>query len=71
MIFTENFNKLLHYMKIQAESEDEAKRSYFHTYTPATNKTHGFVICGLDNRPSIEEVQDALLHEHDIEIVTT
>lgn len=39
-----------------------------HTYTPAEEKTHGFVIRGLDSNPEPEEIQESLNTEHKLEI---
>lgn len=57
----------MEYMRTQALTHDETKETEFHTYTPSTQKSHGFVLCGLDRKPSTEEIQDALLREHEIE----
>lgn len=70
LIFTNtssDYKNLLKYMRSQAETEEVQERSHFHTYTPASSKTHGFVLRGLDHKPTIEEVKEALMEEHEIE----
>lgn len=70
LIFTNSstaYHNLLKFMKSQAETEKVEDRSHFHTYTPASSKTHGFVLRGLDHQPSTEKVKLALLEEHEIE----
>lgn len=52
LLFTNNssdYHKVLSFMEMQANLDKVEERSYFHTYTPATDKTHGFVIRGLDH----------------------
>lgn len=70
LIFTSSYTdyqNTLSYMKSQAELDNREDRSHFHTYTPASSKTHGFVLRGLDHQPSEEEVREALFEEHEIE----
>lgn len=70
LIFTNSevsYNKLLQYTKTQATADEGAHRSQFHNYTPAIQKTHSYVICGLDLQPTPEKVQNALLIEYEIE----
>lgn len=40
----------------------------FHTYTPAEEKTHGFVIRGLDSNPTPEEIQQDINETHKLVI---
>lgn len=40
----------------------------FHTYTPSDEKTHGFVIRGLDSKPELEEIKEDLEITHQIPI---
>lgn len=40
----------------------------FHTYTPKDEKTHGFVLRGLDSEPSTEEIKEDLETTHKIQI---
>lgn len=57
-------------MKTQAETEVLSEKSQFRTYTPASSKTHGFVLRVLDCKPPVEEIKEALLDEHEIETET-
>lgn len=50
-----DYSKLLLYAKREAQHEKKEERLPFHTYTPASEKTHAFIIRGLDNKPSVEE----------------
>lgn len=73
LIYTDtenNYQRLLEYMKSQELLDDTTKRSQFHTYTPQTKRTHGFLLCSLDHKRATEEVQEALLCEYDIEAST-
>lgn len=40
----------------------------FHTYTTAEEKTHGFVLRGLDGNPDPEEIQQSFNTEHRLEV---
>lgn len=62
-----NYNKRMNYMKTKATIDEETLRSQFHTYTLTTQKTHGYATCGLDHKPTTDEVQEALLSEYEIE----
>lgn len=67
--FAADYNKLLQYVKKEAQQEKEEDRLQFHTFTPPSEKTHAFIIRGLGNKPSIEEVAEALRHEHELDTV--
>lgn len=60
-----NYINVLQYLK--EENKNEVR---FHTYTPKEEKTHAFVIRGLDNKPEPEEIITAFQNEHEIEIKT-
>lgn len=60
-------NLLAHVRTEGGQDVEEQYRVHFHTYTPTAEKTHAFVIRGLDNKPDTEEVQRALLEEHELE----
>lgn len=67
-MFTETeqcYNKLLTYLKTQTYTVEEAERSQLHTYTPATKKTYGYVLCGLNHQQTPDKVQEALLRTGD------
>jgi hypothetical protein len=36
----------------------------FHTYTHKTEKTHAFVLRGLDQKPTPKEIAEALIEEN-------
>lgn len=57
-----DYEKILQYCK----EEDGVS---FHTYTPSSEKTHAFVVRGLDNRPEPEDIMAAFQTEYDIELV--
>lgn len=40
----------------------------FHTYTPSDEKTHGFVLRGLDSEPELEEIKEDLQNTHKIPV---
>ena len=40
----------------------------FHTYTDKEDKTHAFVLRGLDSEPTVNELKDALTKEHSLPI---
>lgn len=64
-----DYNKLLKYAKSEAVREKKEEQLPFHTYTPPSEKTHAFIIRGLDNKPTVEEVAEALIDEHELETV--
>jgi hypothetical protein len=41
----------------------------YHSFTHKDEKTHAFVLQGLGQNPSVEEVQDALREEHEIDTI--
>jgi hypothetical protein len=41
----------------------------YHSFTHKDRKTHAFVLQGLGQNPSVEEVQNAIKQEHDIETI--
>lgn len=41
----------------------------FHTYTPSSEKTHAFVVRGLDNKPDPKDIIAAFHTEYDIELI--
>lgn len=43
---------------------------YFHTYTPSSKKIHAFIIRGIENKPTPEEIKEALLAEYDLKVQT-
>lgn len=59
-----DYKKTLDYMK-----KENANNTFFHTYTLGVEKTHAFVIRGLDHKPSIPEVTKALRDEYELEII--
>lgn len=42
----------------------------FHSYTSKEDKTHGFVVAGLEHEPSIEDLQAELKHSYNISTTT-
>lgn len=57
-----DYEKILQYCK----EEDGVS---FHTYTPSSQKTHAFVVRGLDNKPEPKEIVAAFQTEYDIELI--
>lgn len=57
-----DYEKILLYCK-------EEEGVSFHTYTPSSQKTHAFVIRGLDNRPEPKDIITAFQTEYDIELI--
>ncbi|XP_049824778.1 uncharacterized protein LOC126265913 [Aethina tumida] len=41
----------------------------FHTYTSKNEKTHAFVLRGLDSEPDIDEIRSNLLEDHDLKVI--
>lgn len=50
------------------KDEIELDNTPFYTFTPYEEREHAFVIRGLDNEPTEEELTSILKHEHDINI---
>ncbi|KAG5863460.1 hypothetical protein JTB14_026644 [Gonioctena quinquepunctata] len=46
----------------------EAADLQFHTYTHSDDKTHAFILKGLDSQPEPEEVKQALIDDYKLEI---
>ncbi|CAG9860904.1 unnamed protein product [Phyllotreta striolata] len=46
----------------------EASQVEYHSYTSKNEKTHAFVIKGLDNKPSMEEIQEELENSYKLSI---
>ncbi|EFA09320.1 hypothetical protein TcasGA2_TC001646 [Tribolium castaneum] len=44
----------------------KSAQSPFHTYTHNEDKTHGFVLRGLDHNPPLEDIKSSLTHDHEI-----
>lgn len=64
----QDHNKLVIYFKRQQVDIANKMKIEFHTYTPAPQKTHAFVVRGLDFEPTPDEVKRAFLEEYDIEV---
>lgn len=64
----QDHNKLVIYFKEQQVDIANKMKIEFHTYTPAPQKTHAFVVRGLDFEPTPDEVKQAFLDEYEVEV---
>ncbi|RZC36862.1 hypothetical protein BDFB_011737, partial [Asbolus verrucosus] len=54
-------NDIKQYNNLKKKIEEQ--QIEFHTYTIKENKTHAFVLRGLDHQPKIEEIQNELINQ--------
>lgn len=61
---TGDYRKTFEYLKLE-----NTNNTYFDTYTPNEQNTHAFVVRGLDNAPTEEQLRNAFQDEHELELL--